>query len=72
MQRSITGLIFDSAPSYMQLRRLHRASLLVMRPSFPPWAGPLVSLVIWILALALSLVSLAVDGAAPTRAVQYW
>ena len=72
MQQSISGLVFDSAPSYMSTSSLHRATTLVMQTRFPAWAHPLVSLVIWVLVIGVVLVSLVRDGFSPPRPQQYW
>ena len=72
VQQAISGLVLDSAPSYMRLSSLHRATTLVLQPRFPAWAGLLVTLMVWLLCVGVATVSLVRDGAFPPRAVQYW
>lgn len=72
MQKSVTGLVFDSAPSYMHARALHHSSTLTVREKYPKWAVPVIWLLVWIILGLVLFMSLLLDGFRPPRKVQYW
>ncbi|KAK9795203.1 hypothetical protein WJX73_008510 [Symbiochloris irregularis] len=72
VQRSISGLVFDSAPSYLYASTLHQSSVVSVRGGYARWMWPLLSAVVWLLVGLTLFMSGLLDGWRPTRRVQYW
>lgn len=72
VQQSVTGLVFDSAPSYLYASPLHHSSMLTVRGGYKQWMWPILSAIVWILVGLIILMGLILDGWNPPRKVQYW